>query len=246
MILDQAADLKLLAAQAVSVAEDSNIDAALASVHHELDTVERMVTDFGIAQANWRDQLPEETRTFLATRAAALAREIAPLRGLNDQELAAFGLRTDAEARGRIPAVKREALALREALVEAQSELVRLWIERVWPTSHAARLQVLAHVPATSAPAGDVIRACERLSEPLARAGLRLSEADIGRLSDVASGAELVAQRLRDQDVPDEVVEFWQAADSEDGVGLEELTPETHKWLLDHTAAARFIVTARV
>jgi hypothetical protein len=67
-----------------------------------------------------------------------------------------------------------------------------------------------------------------------------LSAVDLDELISSAETAAAEAQPLRGETVDDEVLEFWSAAESEEGAPLAKLTPAVQKWLDNYHALDAF------
>ena len=147
MILDEAATLKLLVAQASEAADDVNRDAALATVEERVSLAQRQLSMYAIARPPWRDRLPEPARDAVLAALSALASQLEPLASAADDVLVAYGARTVADERGGLAAIVNRKDELLEALQTAQEAMLGAWVQQLWPAGRRADLEVLAHLP---------------------------------------------------------------------------------------------------
>jgi hypothetical protein len=245
MILDRIADQKNLIELASSATHTSNEDAAFADISEKVNGAQSMYTALGIARERSLLLLEPEQRAEVARAAKELHRALGVLANASDTELLAYAS-TSAEKRGSLLAVSRQASVLRGALLTAQQSLLRRLATDVWPEEDSLRLDVLSHVPDKPG-AAEPLRRAEAvhrrlLERAMSTDGIGLQSDELERLIGEATQAAVDARPLRDESVPDDVIDFWEKASSEDGVFLDDVTPEVWTWLETHSALASFNV----
>ena len=246
MILDEAATLKLLVAQASEAADDVNRDAALATVEERVSVAQRQLSMYAIARPPWRDLLPEPARDAVLAALSGLTSQLEPLVTAADDELVAYGARTAADERGGLAAIVNRKDELLEALRTAQEAMLGEWVRQLWPADRRADLEVLAHLPEGQRVADEILatfRALAAESEiPQPIAAERME-----RLKQRVDAAQALAEQVAGYSVPEAVVEFWRGASDDDGGGtsLSALSLEVHEWLLEHGADNLFEITRR-
>jgi hypothetical protein len=246
MILDEAATLTLLVAQAGEAAVDVNRDAALASVEDRVSMAQRQLSMYAIARPPWRDLLPEPAHDTVLAALSALASQLEPLVSANDDVLVAYGTRSATDERGGLAAIVNRKDEVLEVLRTAQEALLGDWLQSLWPADRRADLEVIAHLPEGQRVAEQILAVFRALAaenefpQPIAAERLE-------RLKQRVDDARAVADQLDGQSLPDEVVEFWRAAsdDEGDGTSLAELSLEVHQWLIEHGADHLFAIKRR-
>lgn len=242
MILDRLADLESLAERASSAAEERTEDAAFADVAEQITRARTLFVNLGVARPRPLSLLAEAERQTVIESAKRVKTALEAIVGATDDELAAYAAST-AEKRGSLLAVSRQAQALRTELLSAQRIVLERLAEQVWPAGDLLRLDVIAHISDNAAAAGSARRAEEvhqRLMARAAEVDVGLSGLDLDVLIDSAEKAAAEAEPLRAETIDDEVIEFWSAADSEEGAPLARLTPEVQKWLERYNALDSF------
>jgi hypothetical protein len=246
MILDEAATLKLLVAQASEAADDVNRDAALATVEERVSVAQRQLSMYAIARPPWRDRLPEPARDAVLAALSALTSQLEPLVHAADDELVAYGARTAADERGGLAAIVNRKEELLQVLGTAQEAVLGEWLQSLWPADRRADLKVLAHLPESQRVAEEILATFRALTlegelpRPIATERME-------RLEQRVDAARALAEQLDGYSVPEAVVEFWRAASGDDGDGtsLSAVTLEVHEWLLEHSADDLFVITRR-
>ena len=245
MILDRAADLRNLAELASSTAHSSNEDAAFADVQQRVVGARSLFTAMGIARVRPLMLLESDQRSEVLQAARQLRGALGVLAEASDAELAAFASGS-ADKRGSLLAVSRQAVALRGVLLAAQQALLRRLAGEIWPENELVRLDVISHLSDNPSAAQAGRRAQEvhtRLMERSTAVDVGLPFDELEQLIEEASRASEDARPLRDELVPEDVIEFWEKASNEDGVGLDALTPAVNAWLDAHEASTSFTVT---
>jgi hypothetical protein len=246
MILDRIADLKALAERASSTTRTSNEDAAFADVEEQVTSAHSLFRSLGMANVRVLRLLAGDERLGILRAATSAFEALQVLANASDAELAAYSS-TTAEKRGSLRAVSREASGLRATLLAAQQMLLHRLGQEIWPDDDVVRLDVVAHLShnGTVAQRGrDALEVRERLMAHASDdVGLALDQLD--RLIKEAARAAAGAAPLRDEDVSDDVIEFWKAASTEQGAGLDALTPAIRAWLETHNALTSFSVVRR-
>lgn len=246
MILDRIADLKTLAERASSTAQASTEDAAVMQVREQVEAAHALFRKLGIANVRPLGLLGSTERPAILEAARRAREALEVLAAASDTEIAAYAS-TTAEKRGSLNAVSREASSLRASLLSAQRTLLRRLGQEIWADEDVVRLDVISHLShnGTTAPMGR--QALEVRARLMAYAaddvGLPLDQLE--RLVEEATQAAANVVPLRDEQVPDEVIEFWHAASSEDGAGLDSVTPTVQEWLKTHNAQRSFTVFRR-
>lgn len=243
MILDRIADLLALAERASSTAQASNEDAAFADVREQVTGAHSLFRNLGIAHVRVLSLLTQDEQVGVLHAAGLAGEALEVLANASDAELAAYSS-TTAEKRGSLRAVSREASGLRASLLAAQQDLLHRVGEEIWPEEDLVRLAVVSHVShngnvAHSGRGAFEVR--ERLIT-LAKDDVGLALDEIDRLVEEATRAAADAEPLREIEVSDDVIDFWKAASTEQGVGLESLTPAIREWLETHDALTSFTV----
>jgi hypothetical protein len=246
MILDEAATLKLLVAQASEAADDVNRDSALATVEDRVSVAQRQLSMYAIARPPWRDLLPEPARDAVLAALSALTSPLKQLVHAGDDELVAYGARTAADERGGLAAIVNRKDELLEALQTAQEAMLGEWLQQLWPADRHAELEVLAHLPEGQRFADEILATLRALAtesefpQPLAAERME-------RLKQRIDAAQALAEQLAGYSVPEAVVHFWRAASDDDGDGtsLSTLSLDVHEWLVEHGANDLFAITRR-
>lgn len=246
MILDDAATLKLLVAQASEAAQDVNRDAALATVEERVSIAQRQLSMYAIARPPCRELLPQPAHDAVLSALSVLADHLEPLISATDDELVAYGSRTAADERGGLAAIVKRKDELLEALQMGQHAMLAEWLQSLWPADRRADLEVLAHLPESQQAAEEILAAFRVLAaedeypQPIAAEGIE-------RLKRRVDDARALAHQLDGHSVPGEVVEFWRAASDHegDGIRLSDLSVEVHHWLIEHGADDLFAIKRR-
>jgi hypothetical protein len=245
VILDRAADLRNLAELASSTAHSSNEDAAFADVQQRVTGARSLFSALGMARVRPLLLLEADQRSEVVRAAKQLRGVLGVLAEASDAELAAYASGS-ADKRGSLLAVSRQAAALRGVLLAAQQALLRRLAGEIWPDDELVRLDVISHLSDNPSAAQAGRRAQEVHAQLLERAiaadvGMPFDELE--QLIEQASRAAEDARPLRDESVPEDVIEFWEKASDEYGAGLDALTPEVRAWLDTHDALASFTVS---
>jgi hypothetical protein len=244
VILDRLADLRSLAERASSAATTLTEDAAFADVENQVDGARILFVNLGMARPQPLSLLAEAERRAVVEAAKRLRKALEVISEATDEELAAYAS-TSAEKRGSLLAVPRQARALRTELLSAQRAILERLAEQVWPSGELLRLDVLAHLSDNAVAAESARRAEEvhrRLTARAAEADVGLSAGELDALIESAATAAADAEALREETIADEVLDFWAAADSEEGTPLTKLTPAVLEWLGRHNALGAFRV----
>jgi hypothetical protein len=242
VILDRLADLNSLAERAASAATTLTEDAAFADVQKQISGARTVFVNLGMARPRPLSLLTDPERRAVVDSAKRVGKALETLSEATDDELAAYASST-AEKRGSLLAVSRQASALRTELLSAQRVVLERLAEQVWPAGDLLRLDVIAHLSddATTAESARLAEEVhERLMARAADADMGLSASDMDALIDAAAKAAADAQPLRALPIDEEVLEFWSAADSEEGASLATLTPAVQKWLDSHDGLDSF------
>jgi hypothetical protein len=242
VILDRLADLKSLAERASSTAETLTEDAAFADVQNQIGVARSLFVNLGMARPRPLSLLEETERQAVVESAKRVKTALEAITDATDDELAAYAAST-AEKRGSLLAMSRQARALRTELLAAQRLVLERLADQVWPAGDLLRLDVIAHISDNAAAAAAARRAedvHQRLMGRAADVDVGLSGDELDGLIDSAATAAAEAQPLRDQMVNDEVLEFWSAADSEEGAPLARVTPAVQRWLEEYDALDSF------
>lgn len=245
MILDRAADLRNLAELASASAHSSNEDAAFADVQQRVAGARSLFTALGMARVRPLLLLESDQRSEVLQAARQLRGALGVLSAASDAELAAYASGS-ADKRGSLLAVSRQAVALRGVLLAAQQALLRRLAGEIWPDDELVRLDVISHLSDNPSAAQAGRRAQEvhtHLMERATAVDVGLPFDELERLIEQASRAAEDARPLRDESVPEDVIEFWEKASNEDGVSLDALTPTVSAWLDAHDASASFTVS---
>jgi hypothetical protein len=246
MILDEAATLKLLVAQATEAAADVNRDAALATVEERVSIAHRQLSMYAIACPPWRDLLPESALDAVLVALGALVSQLEPLVSATEDVLVAYGARTADDERGGLAAIVNRKDDLLEVLRTAQDTLLGEWAQSLWPPDRRAELEVLAYLPEGQQVAEEIL-ATSRVLAAENEFPQPIAAERIERLKQRVDAACALAAQLDGQSVPESVVEFWRAASADDGTctGLAELSLDVHQWLIDHGADHLFAIKRR-
>jgi hypothetical protein len=242
VILDRLADLNSLAERASSTAETLTEDAAFADVQNQIGVARSLFVNLGMARPRPLSLLEETERQAVIESTKRVKTALEAITDATDDELAAYAAST-AEKRGSLLAVSRQAQALRTELLAAQRLVLERLAEQVWPAADLLRLDVIAHISDNAAAAAAARRAedvHQRLMARAAEVDVGLSGDDLDELIDSAATAAAETQPLRERTVDDEVLEFWSAADSEEGAPLAMLTPGVQTWLEGYDALDSF------
>jgi hypothetical protein len=243
MIIDVAATLKLLVAQAGEAADDVNRDAALATVEERVSIAQRQLSMYAIARSPWRDLLPESVRDGVLAALSALASQLEPLASATDDVLVAYGARTAADERGGLAAIVNRKEDLLGVLRAAQEALLGEWLQSLWPPDRRADLEVLAHLPEGQQVADEILATCQGLATEN-EVAQPIPAARLERLKQRVDAAREIGAQLDGHFVPEAVVKFWRAASDhkEDGTSLSDMSLEVHAWLIEHRADHLFAV----
>jgi len=244
VILDRAADLRNLAELASSTAHSSSEDAAFADVQERVTGARSLFSALGMARVRPLLLLQSDQRSEVVQAAKQLRGVLGVLADASDTELAAYASGS-ADKRGSLLAVSRQAMALRGVLLAAQQALLRRLAGEIWPDDDLVRLDVISHLSDNPSAAQAGRRAQEvhaQLRERSLADDVGLPFDELEQLIEQAARAAEDARPLRDESVPEDVIEFWEKASSEDGVGLDALTPAVRAWLDAHDALASFTV----
>jgi hypothetical protein len=241
VIIDRLADLNSLAERAASAATTLTEDAAFADVQKQVTDARRVFVNIGMGRARPLSLLTNTERRAVVDSAKRVANALQTLSKATDEELSAYASST-VENRGSLLAVSRQASALRTELLSAQQVVLERLAEQVWPADGLLRLDLIAHLSDDATMAESARRAEQVHQRLMARAaeGVGLPASDLDELIDAATNAAADAQPLREVPIDDEVLEFWSAADSEEGAPLAKLTPAVQKWLDSHDALDSF------
>jgi hypothetical protein len=243
MILDRIADLKALAERASSTAHASTEDAAVLQVREQVESGHALFRNLGIANVRPLGLLGSDERDAVRQAASKVRGALDTLANASDTELVAYAS-TTAERRGSLSAVLREASSLRANLLSAQGALLGRLGQDIWAEDDIIRLDVISQLSHNGSAEAAGRRALEVRARLITRAfddvGLPLDQLE-GLIEEATQAARAV-ERLRNEQVPDEVIAFWDAASSESGAELDLLTPEVQQWLETHDALRSFAV----
>ena len=244
MILDRLADLRILAESASDATETLNDDVAFAEIEQQVNMGLSFWAELGVGHSRSLQRLTDAERRPVIAVASGMRQVLEDIGKTTDEELVTLAS-TTAEKRGRLLAVSRQARALRGELLSAQQALLRRLAGDVWPEEDLLRLDLIAHrsdnltAAETAHHAMDVH---ERLMARIDEVDVGLPASEIDALIDEAEKAAIDAEVLRAESIDDEILRFWQAAFSEDGVPLTMLTPDILAWLEAHAALDSFRV----
>lgn len=244
MILDRLEDLKSLADRASNTSVILTEDAAFAEVQQQVTTARLLWVNLGVARTRVLRLLTPSERRSVNASAAQMRQVLEVLANATDDELAAYAS-TTSEKRGTLSAVLRQARELRGELLSAQETLLRRLAEQIWPETDLLRLDLISHLtdnPSAAEAARVAAKTRQRLMDVLARYDPGLSESEIDQLIAAAAKAVVDAEPLRAESIDDEVLLFWEAAESEEGVPLAMLTTVVRDWLERHNALGSFKV----
>jgi hypothetical protein len=245
VILDRTQDLRRLVEQASQAASENEKSAALAVVRALVEGLWERISTYGAAQQRWPPVLSTEVRLELKETARELGSELAQLRDLSEDELAAYTVTGDQDGRGLLASIRRRGDLHLGALRNAQDELLQAWADEIWPSDKIAYLRVLSHLPHDRADAQAVLLARDDVTASIG-VDRGLDSEELDRFQSAVSASAAEATKLAGANVPAEVVEFWQQLEA-DGTGLPlaDLTPNVHEWLNTHGAASEFRVVRR-
>jgi hypothetical protein len=243
VILDRLADLRSLAAVASSTASTSTEEAAFADVQGRIAGARSVFSSLGMTCARPLQLLTPTEQKTIAHAGDRLRKALEAIAAATDEELAAYASGT--AERGSLLAVARQASALREELISAQQILLLRLADEIWPRADVLRLDVISHIGGNRGVAEAARRAelvHQRLTQRSASPDGALTE-ELEALIDDATRAAADAKTLRGEPVPDEVVDFWLKASSDEGAALDELTVDVRNWLEQHAALGSFTIS---